>query len=325
MFIPIIVAVVNAYRAPSDSRFAANLVLHVLWANNLSALLWYTALTQTPQIMGMLKSITGYGPSYLVYVVWNFVPCIIFGVCLFFIVQWIMPAEKTITQAQQLDMLDQKLAEMGKMSAPQWTALIFFMAAVILWATEPFHHIDSAWVAFGLGGLLFMPGLGVLNKGALTKINWDVILLMAVAISFTGIMKEVKLDLWLIRQILTPILNPFVRFGNCGLSFGLAIIAGLLKFILSSSMGETALLAPIVIKYAHMMGYNSIIAALVTSRAELCLNLFPYQGLTLIVLWGTGYMDIRKCLKAFSVTSAFVIIWLVAMTPIWEWTINLVK
>ena len=170
-----------------------------------------------------------------------------------------------------------------------------------------------------------MPGLGVLNKGALNKINWDIILLMAVAISFTGIMKEVKLDIWVVQQILTPILNPFVRFGNCGLTFGLAIIAGLLKFILSSSMGETALLAPLVIKYVHMTGYNTIIAALVTSRAELLLNFFPYQGLALIVLWGTGYMDIRKCMRSFAVTSAFVIIWLVAMTPVWEWTINLVK
>ena len=325
MFIPIIVAIVNAYKAPSDSRFAANLLLHVFWGNHLGALLWYTGVTQTPQIMGMLKSMTGYGPSYLVYVVWNFIPCVIFGVCLFFIIQWIMPPEKNITQAQELDMLDKKLAEMGKMSADEWTALIFFMAAVILWGTEPFHHIDTAWVALGLGGLLFMPGLGVLNKGALNKINWDVILLMAVAISFTGIMKEVKLDIWVVQQILTPILNPFVRFGNCGLTLGLAIIAGLLHFILSAAMGETALLAPIVLKYAHVMGYNTIIAALVTLRAELLINFFPYQGLPLVILWGTGYMDMRKCLRSFSVTSAFVIIWLVAMTPVWEWTINLVK
>ena len=101
MFIPIIVAIVNAYKAPSDSRFAANLLLHVFWSNNLGALLWYTGLTQTPQIMGILKSITGYGPSYLVYVVWNIIPCMVFGVCLFFIIQWIMPPEKNITQAQE--------------------------------------------------------------------------------------------------------------------------------------------------------------------------------------------------------------------------------
>ena len=76
MFIPIMVGIVNTYKAKPDSRFAANLLLHVFWGMILGTTLWYTGTVINAQAMGVLKSVTGYAPSYFVYTIWNIIPCV---------------------------------------------------------------------------------------------------------------------------------------------------------------------------------------------------------------------------------------------------------
>ena len=325
MFIPIMVGIVQAYKARPDSRFAANLLIHVYWAQVLGATLWYTGSVINPQVMGILKAVTGYAPSYFVYAIWNFVPCMIFAVGTFIIIEWVMPAEKEIVAGGSMAILDTKLAEMGPMSADEWRALIFFVITVALWATEKIHGIDTAWVALVMGALLFIPNVGVLKPKALNNINWDIILLMAVALGITEIMKVVKLDIWVTNQLLAPILNPVAHLGSAGLAFGISIAVGLVHFIAASAVGETALMGPLVIKFAQLMGYNATLAALVTSRAEMNIFLFPYQVTPLLVLWGTGYLDMKKCLRCCAATFIFNVAWITAMAPVWAWTIRLIK
>ena len=325
MYIPITMGIVQAYRAQNDSRFAANLLAHVFWGMHMGSLLWYTGTIMNPQIMGILRAETGYGPSYFVYVAWNIIPCAILTVAVFTIIEWVMPAEKEISETGNLDILDQKLAEMGRMSADEWKALAFFLVAIALWATEKIHHIETAWVAVGLGGLLFLPKAGVLKKEVLNRINWDIVLLMAVALGIINIMKQVTLDTWVTDRVLAPILNPLASRGASGLAFGITIATALVHLIAASAVGETALMGPLVIRYAHLMGYNPTLAALVVVKAEMNVFIFPYQMTPLLVLWGTGYMDMKKCLRIFGATCAFSIVWIVAMAPLWEWLIRTIK
>ncbi|HME42595.1 MAG TPA: SLC13 family permease [Syntrophorhabdales bacterium] len=325
MFIPIMVGIVQAYKAKPNSRFASNLLLHIFWAIQFGAALWYTGTIINPQIMGILRAVTGYGPSYFVYVVWNFIPMMIFAVATFIIIEWMMPAEKDLIKGGNVDILDKKLAEMGPMSADEWKALIFFVVAIALWATEKLHHIETSWVALGLAGLLFLPRVGVLKAKALSNLNWDIILLMAVSLGIINIMSVVKLDIWVTDQVLAPILNPLASLGSAGLALGVTLAVALVHFIASSALGEGALMGPLVIKFAYLMGYNAPLAALVTSRAEMHIFLFPYQMTPLLLLWGPGYLDMKRCLRCFGITSLFNIAWIVAMAPIWEWTMKLVK
>ena len=109
--------------------------------------------------------------------------------------------------------------------------------------------------------------------------------------------------------MLAPILTPLASLGSAGLAFGITIAAALVHFIASSAIGETALMGSLVIRYAHLMGYNPILAALAVSRAEMNVFLFPYQMTPLLILWGTGYMDMKKCLRCFGVTCIFNILW----------------
>ena len=73
------------------------------------------------------------------------------------------------------------------------------------------------------------------------------------------------------------------------------------------------------------MGYDPVLAAIVTSKAEMNVFLFPYQMTPLLVLWGTGFMDMKRCLRCFGVTCIFNIIWIVTMAPVWEWTVRIIK
>ena len=326
MFIPIMAGIVEAHKAKPNSNFSANLLLHVYWGSILGSTLWYTGTNINPQVMGILKAVSGYAPSYLTWTVWNLIPCAVFGVVTFIIIQWIMPVEKEITHtAGDTRILDKKLAEMGPMSADEWKALLFFLVAVVLWATEKIHHVDTAWVALGIGGLLFLPGLGVLKPNALNTISWDTILLLATALGITEIMRVVKLDIWVTNVLLAPILDPLAAFGPAGLALGITLAVGLVHFIVASASGETALMGPLVIRFAHLRGYDAGLAAIVCARAEMNVFVFPYQVTPLVVLWGTGYMDMKKCLRGFGVMCIWNIVWITGMAPVWTWVMHLVR
>ena len=320
IFIPIMLGIAQAYKARPDSRFSANLLIHIFWAQDLGSQLWYTGTIVNPATMGMLKAVTGYSPSYFVYLVWNFVPTMIWAVGTFILIELILPAEKEIVSAGNADVLNEKLAEMGAITKKEWRTLFFFVIAVILWATEKLHHIDTASVAMIFGILLFLPDIGVLKPKSLNGINWDIILLIGVALGITNVMSMGKLDVWVTNKILAPILNPFAAYGSAGLDFGISLAVGLVHFIAASATGETALLCPLIVKFSQLSGYNTALAALATSRAEMNIFLFPYQVAPLIVLWGTGYMDMKKCLRTTIATAIFNIAWITAMGPVWAWT-----
>lgn len=199
---------------------------------------------------------------------------------------------------------------------------VFFLAAIALWASEKLHGIDTAWVAMGVGALLFVPGIGVLKPKSLNNISWDTILLVAVALGITEIMKLVRLDIWVTNVLLAPILDPLAAYGPAGLALGVTIAVALVHFIVAAAAGETALMGPLVIRFAHLRGYDPMLAAMACVRGELNVFLFPYQVTPLLVLWGTGYMDMKRCVKSFGIFSIWNIVWITGMAPLWTWAMH---
>ena len=326
MFIPIMGGIVAAYKAPINSKFAANLLLNVYWGTILGSNLWYTGTNINPTAMGILESVTGYAPSFAIWFVWQIVPSIIFAIGCFILIQLVLPPEKEIiANAGSVTAIEDKIKTMGKMKAEEWRALFFFAGAVILWITEPFHGVDTAWVAIMVGILLFLPGVGVLGEKAIKAVAWDTILLLGIALGIDGIMKAVKLDDWLITTLLSPILDPMLGMGPIGIALGIAIFVFLVHFLVASASAETAMLTPLLVKYSAVKGISGSLAAMVTARSAMNIFIFPYQTTPLVVLWGTGYMDMKTCLRGFGIMAVWQLIWICMSAPYWNWIMNVVK
>ncbi len=327
MYIPIIVGIVEGFNAAPDSNLAAGVMMHVYWSSILGATIWYTGTNLNPVAMEISKQAGGIEPSFLTWFVWMLFPSILLTVGSFFIIQKIFPPEKEYLTGNQkgnsagekVSIVDERLKALGPWKAEEKRALAYFVVCVGLWVSEPLHGISTSWVAILIGVLLFLPGIGVLKKKSLNNISWGTLLLLGVALGMTKIIKAVHLDTWMTKTLLAPILNPLCAFGPIGLVFGVCIITALIHFLISASSAETAMLTPLVTKYAANAGFNPSLAGMAVARSSMGVFLFPYQTLPLAAIWGTGYMDMKKCLKIMSCMSLFSIVWITALGPYYNW------
>lgn len=327
MFIPIMAGIVEAYGAKRESRFAANLLLHVYWASIAGSTLWYTGTNLNITAMGVLKQATGYAPSWVAWLIWEIIPTLTLSVGVFALIQWIMPPEKEYAGGSGgKEAIKANLEQLGPMSAAEKRALALFLVAIILWATEKWHGIGTAWVAAFVGAALFLPEIGVLAGKDLNNISWDTILLMGIALGIGSVMQKVKLDTWLSERLLNPIMGPMTAsLGSFGLAFGIALFVGIVHFLMPSGSAETAALSPVLVNYALQAGLDPRVTAMSVCRGAMNLLIFPYQGVPLVVLWGTGYMNMKRCVLSFGVISIFLLIWQGLMGPYWTWIMNLVR
>ena len=110
-----------------------------------------------------------------------------------------------------------------------------------------------------------------------------------------------------------------------GFVFGLTLVVTLVHFMMASANAENAMLTPLAVNYAVTAGYKGTLAGMAVSKAAMNIFIFPYQTTPLVLLWGTGYLNMRKCIVGFGSVSAFNFLWNVVMTPYWDWIMGVVK
>jgi anion transporter len=326
IMIPIMLGIGGAFGVKLNTKFSVNILLNVYWASMCGEALFYTASNLNLTAMGVLKTVTGFAPSWIGWFVWMIVPVIVMTVGVYFIVNKLFSPEKEyLVITGGVEGIQQRLDALGPVSPEERRALIFFVITLVLWVTEPFHKINSAYVALMMGAALFLPGIGVLEISDVSKISWNTLILMGVALGMGAVLTTVKLDTWLITTLLDPILTPFARLGTMGGSFGISLFCGIVHFLIPSGSAQTAALSPLLIKYAATTGFNPTVMALIIPRASSQTPIFPYESVPLMVLWGSGYMNMKACLKTFGVITLFLIAWLTVMGPFWAWITSIVR
>src|SRR5450756_856007 len=203
-----------------------------------------------------------------------------------------------------------------------YTATNLNLTAMGVLGTETgFQPSWIGWFVWMIIPVILM-GLGLYF---INKISWNTLLLMGIALGMGAVMKGVKLDTWLVAKLLDPILTPFARMGTIGVSFGTTLFCGLVHFLMPSGSAQTAALAPLLAKYAITAGLNPDVILLIVPRASSQMVILPYESVPLMVLWGTGYLNTKGCLKTFGTIAGFLLVWLTFMGPFWAWITSIVR
>jgi di/tricarboxylate transporter len=108
-----------------------------------------------------------------------FVPAALFTiVACWLTVRWLYPTEPHELAGGQRSLQD-ALKTMRPWSRDEQKTLVWLLLAIILWATDFLHHTDPAIVALGIGLLLTLPKIGVLDAKAIKSINFSSSFLLA--------------------------------------------------------------------------------------------------------------------------------------------------
>ena len=142
---------------------------------------------------------------------------------------------------------------LGPLSAVEKRMLAIILMTVVLWATEPFHHISA--MAVGLAALVFMFVLKVIDVPAFKSgVNWTSLLFIGIALGLGSVFAEAGLNDWVMLtcgpafQALAG--NPYL------LVLGIGVITVVLRFLIVSEVAYLNLLMAFLVPMAASVGVN---------------------------------------------------------------------
>lgn len=142
---------------------------------------------------------------------------------------------------------------LGPLSAVEKRMLAIILVTVVLWATEPFHHISA--MAVGLAALVFMFVLKVVDVPAFKSgVNWTSLLFIGIALGLGSVFAEAGLNDW-VMQTCGPAFqalagNPYL------LVLGIGVITVVLRFLIVSEVAYLNLLMAFLVPMAASVGVN---------------------------------------------------------------------
>ena len=142
---------------------------------------------------------------------------------------------------------------LGPLSAVEKRMLAIILVTVVLWATEPFHHVSA--MAVGLAALVAMFVLKVIDVPAFKSgVNWTSLLFIGIALGLGSVFAEAGLNDW-VMQTCGPAFqalagNPYL------LVLGIGVITVVLRFLIVSEVAYLNLLMAFLVPMAASVGVN---------------------------------------------------------------------
>ncbi len=142
---------------------------------------------------------------------------------------------------------------LGPLSAVEKRMLGIILVTVVLWATEPFHHVSA--MAVGLAALVAMFVLKVIDVPAFKSgVNWTSLLFIGIALGLGSVFAEAGLNDW-VMQTCGPAFqalagNPYL------LVLGIGAITVVLRFLIVSEVAYLNLLMAFLVPMAASVGVN---------------------------------------------------------------------
>ena len=142
---------------------------------------------------------------------------------------------------------------LGPLSAVEKRMLAIILVTVVLWATEPFHHVSA--MAVGLAALVAMFVLKVIDVPSFKSgVNWTSLLFIGIALGLGSVFAEAGLNDW-VMQTCGPAFqalagNPYL------LVLGIGVITVVLRFLIVSEVAYLNLLMAFLVPMAASVGVN---------------------------------------------------------------------
>ena len=188
------------------------------------------------------------------------------------------------------------------------TVLYFALIIIVLWLTEPLHHIPESMVA--LGGVCLLATFGLISKKEIRSIPWEVLILMWGGLALGEAVQKSGL-------IGTIVSLPFFQQRELIVIIAFSVVALILTSFISNTATANILL-PIAINVdpSHK-AYIAITVALACSFSFA----FPISTPPNALAYGTGLFSIKDMMKSGALIS---VIGLVIMLPLIAYIIPLI-
>jgi anion transporter len=169
-------------------------------------------------------------------------------------------------------MVQTQLNILGRLSHKEWISLGVLCFTVAGWLTASSHGIDGAWIAIIAFAILVNTGIvdwNMLRKG----IDWELLIHMGVTLSIPTLLKQAKIDQWLV-DVMSPVILPFMD-SPAWFFLIIALLTYALKLIFTSFLAVVTLCVALLPLSIDVGMSPWIIAMVVLIASEVWF--FPFQ------------------------------------------------
>lgn len=208
------------------------------------------------------------------------------------VTRWLYPAE---TRKLEGDLyFEQELSRLGPWSQSERRSLLWLAVAVCLWATDFLHRTNPAVIGLGVGLLLSMPKIGVLDSKAIKQSNFLVIIFSAGAVSMGNVLLETN-TLPLLTERLIGWMQPLL---SGPISYTLTLYLGgfFYHFIFANRQSMLITSLPVLLVFGKAQGLDLVSLALIWTIGGGG-GLFIYQSGVYVVGYSYGYFQAKDFFK----------------------------
>ncbi len=203
------------------------------------------------------------------------------------LVLWLYPPEES-PAAHGRAFLQEGLKKLGPWSAEEKKSSLLIAAALGLWMTDFLHHVSPSLIGMGIGLLLCLPKIGVLQTSDIREINYLPILFVGGVLSMSQALSATKtlavMAGWM-SQWMAPLFSNFIQ--ATGVLYWTAFVYHL---FLGSELSMLSTSIPAVVQFAMQRGMNPLASAMVWTFAASG-QIFVYQSAVLILGYSYGYFE----------------------------------
>lgn len=178
------------------------------------------------------------------------------------------------------DSIKTELKNLGGMTGVEKRTLFWVALAIILWATDSFHHIHPGWIAALMGIALALPRVG----NVLKPTSWNAVpigtLFFLTAASAIGKVGDVTgMNKW-VADVVLPASVP----DNVFLFAAIAVVVTMvIHMVLGSALAVMGIAAPALILFAQAAGINPIVASLLVYTTVSMHFILPFHHMNVLV------------------------------------------
>jgi anion transporter len=309
---PLVVGIIAALGLAPHSNVAKGLFVTLTYTSTIFSKMF---ISSNPSVLaqGIIVEQTG------IRVLWSqwflaFLPVALLtiGAC-WLIIRWLYPAEHNALAGGQR-YLHETLHTLGPWSQDERKALGWLLLAMALWATDFWHHLHPAAIALGIGLLLALPKVGLLETKAINAVNFLLIMFVAGSLSMGNVLTHTK-ALNLVTEYLGSWMVPLLSEA-WGAAFTLYWGGFLYHFLVGSEVTMVSTLLPGLLHLADVQGYNPAAVGMLWTFAGGG-KLFLYQNTALILGYSYGFFTGKDLLKVGAVLTLVEGLFIMVLVPIY--------
>ena len=289
---PILAGLVAAFGLPAGSNIGRCLFATIACT---SGLFNKMILAGSASLLGrgFIADITGievYWSDWLV----AFLPAIPLSIlAIWRVVLWLYPPEHATLEGGR-EYLRENLKKLGAWTREEKRGFALILLALGLWSTDRLHGASPALVGIGIGLLICVPRLGVLQSADIRKVNFLPILFVGGVLSMSRVLVESN-ALDVLTDLMSRGLGPlFSNFTEA--TVVLYWSAFLYHLLLGSSLSMLSTSMPAVIQFSVEQGLNPVATGMVWTFASSA-QIFVYQSAVLILGYSYGYFEPKDLFK----------------------------